>query len=279
MSETERQSPEPRAGSLTVGKVAALLGVSVRTLHHWDRIGLAVPSARTSPGYGSHPGYRTYANADIERLHQVLVYREIGFSLAQIAEVIDAPETDAGWHLANQRQLLLERIEHLRRMAAGVDRMREAIAAKENLAPEDIAEIFGAEWSPEYSEEAEQRWGGTRAWAQADERRRRMTRADWEHVKGEDERLEADLASAVDRGVAPGSEEAKELAERHRASVNQFYDCTHERHVCLARMFVTDEGSTQRYEAVKPGLTRWLRDAVYANARAHGVDPETASWD
>ena len=78
---------------MNVGEVAALAGVTVRTLHHWDRIGLLQPSGRTSAGY------RRYAPADLDRLHQVLLYRALGFPLEEVATLLDDPSADPVEHL------------------------------------------------------------------------------------------------------------------------------------------------------------------------------------
>ena len=83
----------------TVGEVADLVGVTVRTLHHWDRIGLVSASGRT------WSDYRMYDDDDVARIHRVLVYRELGFPLAQIADLLDDPEVDEDAHLARQRGL------------------------------------------------------------------------------------------------------------------------------------------------------------------------------
>lgn len=257
----------------TVGDVADLVGVTVRALHHWDRIGLAPASGRT------WSDYRVYDDDDIARIHRVLVYRELGFPLAQIAELLDDPQVDEDAHLVRQRELLLGRISHLQEMVSAVDRLKEANAMNTPLTPEDRAEIFGTDWKEEYQEEAEQRWGDTPQWAQSQERTARMSKEDWKQVKAEGDALNADLAAAKRTGVDPESAEAAELAERHRASIGQFYDCTHSMQVCLARMYVQDQRFAETYNSLEPGLTGWLVAAVEANARAHGVDPEAATWE
>lgn len=257
---------------LTVGAVADLVGVSVRTLHHWDRIGLAPASGRT------WSGYRVYDDDDVARIHRVLVYRELGFPLAEIGVLLDDPAADERAHLARQRELLLERISHLQEMVSAVDRLKEAITMNAPLTPEDRAEIFGTDWSEEYQVEAEERWGETPQWEQSQARTSKMSKDDWKRVKAEGDALNADLAAAMRAGVEPGSPEAAELAERHRASIEQFYDCTYSMQVCLARMYSQDERFKATYEAIEPGLAEWLGAVVDANARAHGVDPETATW-
>lgn len=260
------------SGELTVGAVAELVGVSVRTLRHWDEIGLVRPSGRT------WSGYRVYAAAEIARIHRVLVYREVGVPLAQIAALMDDPEVDVTAHLRRQRALLGDRITRLTEMVSAVDAMLEANMHDEHLTPEQMSEIFGTEWNPEYQDEAEHRWGESPEWAQSQERQKSMRREDWERVKADGDALDADLAAAVRGGVAPDAPQANALAERHRASIAQFYDCTHAMQVCLTQMYLCDQRFTDHYESIQPGLTQWLHDAVAANARVHGVDPQTATW-
>ena len=150
---------------MKVGEVARLVGISVRTLHHYDDIGLVVPSDRTPKGY------RSYSAADVERLHRVLTYRELGFALDDIATLLDDPTVDAMAHLQRQRDLLDERIDRLHRMAAAVDKMMEAKKMGIQLTPDEQREVFGDDWlGDEYAGEAEERWGDTEAWKQSQER-------------------------------------------------------------------------------------------------------------
>ena len=79
-------------------------------------------------------------------------------------------------------------------------------------------------------------------------------------------------------GVEPGSQEANALAQRHRASIEVYFHCTASMHVCLGRTYATDPGYAAHYEALEPGLSGWLREIIEANARAEGVDPDTATW-
>lgn len=258
---------------LTVGAVAELVGVSVRALHHWDRIGLAPASGRT------WSDYRVYDDDDIARIHRVLVYRELGFPLAEIGELLDDPAADEHAHLARQRGLLLERISHLQEMVSAVDRLKEAITMNAPLTPEDRAEIFGTDWNEEYQEEAEQRWGNTPQWEESQKRNAKLTKADWIRIKAEGDALNADLAAAKRNGVDPESAEAAALVERHRTMVSEHYDCTYSMQVILARMYQEDPRFTQYYEDLEPGLAPWVQAAVDANARRHGVDPDTATWE
>lgn len=258
---------------LTVGRTAELLGVSVRTLHHWDDIALASPSERT------HAGYRVYTADDIARLQRVLVYRELGMPLAQIAEALDDPGTDVAGHLARQRDLLTARISRLQEMVSAVDRLMEVREMDEKLTPQEQARAFGSDWDAEWREEAEDRWGGTADWEKSERRRSQMTADDWKRVGAETEELESALAAAMAAGVEPGSAKANELAERHLTSLDEWMDMTHAKHVLVASGYVADPRFRAHYEKRAEGLADWLRAIIDANARAHGVDPETAAWE
>ncbi|QKG23963.1 MerR family transcriptional regulator [Actinomadura verrucosospora] len=267
--------PVTHAGEdgLTVGRAAALVGVSVKTLHHWDAVGLVRPGGHTAAGY------RVYAADDIARIHRVLVYRELGFPLAEIARILDDPSADARDHLRRQRAELERRAGRLREMARAVDRMLDALDSGLRLTPEEQVEIFGADWRPEWVEDARDRWGGSAQWTQYAERAAGMTAQDWKDVAARTEAFNADLAAARRAGAVPGSAEANALAERHRALMATYFDCTHAMHACLGRMFADDPGFAGYYDAVEPGLALWFRDTIFANAETHGVTPATARWE
>lgn len=254
--------------SLTIGGAASLVGISVRTLHHWDAIGLVVPSGRTTAGY------RVYSDADVARIHRVLVYRELGIALSDIAAVLDDPSVDPQEHLRRQRAELTEQLDRLQGMLKAVDRMLDAGGKGIQLTPEQQSEIFGATWRTEWVDEAEQRWSGTPQWSQYAERAASRTPADWRDLTAEVEAFNTDLATAFRAGTEPGSPDANALAERHRASIAEHFDCTHAMQVCMARTF-----TPEYYDHLAPGLTAYLQAVVNANAAAHGINPETARWE
>jgi DNA-binding transcriptional MerR regulator len=244
----------------TVGAVATLTGVSVRTLHHYDHIGLVVPSVRTSAGY------RGYTDADIERLHVVLVYRSVGLPLDEIRTLLNDESTDVVEHLRRQHELLLEQAERLEHTIKAVEELMNAHRDGIQLTAEEQVEIFGTTaFSEEYAAEAEQRWGDTDAWKQSQQRVSRFSKQDWIDVKAEGDALLAALADAKRNDVQPGSAEANELAARHRASIEQFYDCGDEMHRCLAEMYVADERFTRDYDDAEPGLAQFVHDIVVAS--------------
>jgi MerR family transcriptional regulator, thiopeptide resistance regulator len=204
----------------TVGAVATLTGVSVRTLHHYDHIGLVVPGVRTLAGY------RGYTDADVERLHLVLVYRSVGLPLDEIRTLLDEADADVLAHLQRQHELLLEQADRLEHTIKAVEELMNAHREGIQLTAEEQVEIFGTTaFSDEYAAEAEGRWGDTGAWKQSQQRVSKFTKQDWLAIKAQGDALLADLAQAKRNGVTPGTAEANDLAARHRASIERFYDC------------------------------------------------------
>ncbi|WP_328502103.1 MerR family transcriptional regulator [Streptomyces sp. NBC_00457] len=250
--------------SYSVGQVAGFAGVTVRTLHHYDDIGLLVPSER------SHAGHRRYSDADLDRLQQILFYRELGFPLDEVAALLDDPETDPRVHLRRQHELLTARIEKLRKMAAAVEHAMEARKMGINLTPEEKFEVFGDKDPEQYAEEAEQRWGGTEAYAESQRRAASYTKEDWKRMQAEvadwGERYDALMAA----DEPPTGERAMDMAEEHRRHITRwFYECTYELHTGLAEMYVSDERFKAFYDSMRPGLAEHLRDAITANAARH----------
>ncbi|WP_226345435.1 MerR family transcriptional regulator [Agilicoccus flavus] len=248
----------------TVGQVAERFGVTRRTLHHYDEIGLVVPGER------SRSGYRLYTAADRTRLQHVVVYRRLEFGLDVIARLLDEPE-DVAAHLRRQRAAVMSRVEELRGLLGAIDDALETTMTDQSMTPAQLKELFGDSFDESYQAEAQERWGDTDAWAQSQERQRRWTKADWQRIKDDTDALEADVADALDRGVPVDSDEAAALAERHLASIRVHYDCGHEMQRNIAAMYVDDPRFAAHYDARRPGLGVYLRDIIAANAARHGV--------
>ncbi len=232
----------------------------MRTLHHYDEIGLLRPSGRTPSGY------RRYDDADLDRLQQILFYRELGFSLDDIASVLDDRGVSPSEHLRRQHRLLSARITRLQEMAAAVEEALEAQAMGIKLTPEEKFEIFG-EGYLEYEAEAEQRWGGSDAWKQSQRRAAELTKEDWVRVKAEGDAIMRRISEAVRSGTAPDSAQGMAVAEEHRQHVSRnFYQCTYGMQRSLAEMYVADPRFAATYEQEVEGGAVWFHDAVLANA-------------
>jgi len=249
------------AGSYSVGRVADLSGVTIRTLHHYDEIGLL------SPGGRSDAGYRVYEDSDLERLQRILFYRELGFTLKEISTIIDDPGTDAMGHLRRQRGLLVERIARFNAMVDAIDYEMEARTMDINLEPEERFEVFGDFRPEDHAEEAERRWGETDSYKESNRRVSKYTKEDWLTLKAEAEEVQNRLAAAFEAGLAPDSEEAMAAAEAHRQHISRwFYECTYEIHRGLTDMYVSDERFRSNYDTQTPGLAAYIKEAAHANA-------------
>jgi DNA-binding transcriptional MerR regulator len=246
---------------LTVGQVSERFGVTVRTLHHYDEIGLLSPSER------SRAGYRLYTEQDLTRLQHVVVYRRLGFALEDVALLLENPE-GAAEHLRRQRTAVLHRLDELRDLVTAIDRALEREMSNQPATPDDLKELFG-EGFHDARAEAEERWGETDAWRQSQERTKGYTKADWEEVKAESDRTHQAFTDAMDAGEPPTSEVAMDAAELHRESMQRFYDCSYEMHRNLADMYVGDPRFTATYDEIRPGMAHYVRDAIHANADRH----------
>jgi MerR family transcriptional regulator, thiopeptide resistance regulator len=249
------------AGSYSVGRVVDLSGVTIRTLHHYDEIGLL------SPGGRSEAGYRVYEETDLERLQRILFYRELGFTLKDIQAIIDDRGTDEMGHLRRQRGLLVERIERLSAMVDAIDYEMEARTMDINLTPEERFEVFGDFRPEDHAEEAEKRWGETDSYKESNRRVSRYTKEDWLRLKAEAEEVQALLAAAFEADLAPDSEKAMAAADAHRQHISRwFYECGYEMHRGLTDMYVSDERFRSNYDTQAPGLAAFIREAAHASA-------------
>jgi DNA-binding transcriptional MerR regulator len=241
----------------TVGDVARLSDVSVRTLRHYDEIGLLRPSRTAS-------GYRRYDEDDLSRLRQILFYRELDFGLDEIAAMLADPETTTDEHLRRQHRLLRERCARYGEVLAALEKEMEARDMGISLTPEEQFEIFGTDRvGGEWAAEAEQRWGETQAWQQSARRSAAFTKADWVQIKAEADANLAAFADLMASGVASDDPRAAAAAEAHRAHISRwFYDCPPELHRGLAELYINDDRFGATYENVASGLAQYVHDAI-----------------
>ncbi|MFD8854865.1 TipAS antibiotic-recognition domain-containing protein, partial [Streptomyces sp. NPDC059604] len=139
--------------------------------------------------------------------------------------------------------------------------------------------IYGPRWDPDGPAEARNRYGDTTQWRQYAELSASRGPEEWQAVAEAVAGLDRALADAMDAGVAPGSPEANRLAERHREVFASYFPLTRRMQVCLGRMYEADPGFAAHYDGIRTGLAAWFRQVVDADARAHGIDPDTATWE
>lgn len=249
----------------TVGEVAELTGVTVRTLHHYDELGLLSPSGR------SEAGYRLYSYDDLARLREILIWRALGFSLSEIASLLDDPGHDRLAALERQRGLIEREIERLGALAGAVD---AAIAAHRHGAELEVTTMFEGFDPSEYEEEARERWGHTEAYRESARRAARYGEAEWEEIRREAEEIVRELVALMRSGEPADGPDARALAERHRRHISRwFYPCSPRMHRGLAGMYLADERFAQTYEREAEGLAAYVRDAIVAGADAQESEP------
>ena len=218
--------------------MAQLAGVSVRTLHHYDSIGLLVPEARTAAGY------RLYTNADLFRLQQILIGRELGLSLEEIRRALDDPRFDQKTALLDQRERLIERVRQTEAMIRAIDVALDALHDGRKTGEMKMEDLFEGFDPSEYEDEARHQWGKSEAFVESEERTRRYTPDDWKALKAEQAAVYDDAHSALQAGQRPSDEAVMDIAERHRLSIDRwFYACSHSVHSGLASMYKAMTGS------------------------------------
>lgn len=243
-----------------VADVARLSGVSIRALHHYDAIGLLVPTGRTEAGY------RLYADADLLRLQQVLIQRELGFSLDEIKRALDDPGFDQRQALVEQRRRLAQKAHALGEMLRAVDAALAVVGHDPQGDAMETKELFGGFDPSRYEAEVEQRWGGP-ALEESKRRVKGYTDADWKRQQAEQGAIYADAAAAMHRGIDPTATAAMDIAERHRLSIDRwFYPCGKPMHAGLADMYEADERFRAAIDKAGGGLTTFLAAAIRANA-------------
>jgi DNA-binding transcriptional MerR regulator len=240
-----------------IKKAAEMAGVSVRTLHHYDDIGLLTPKKRSAAGY------RLYGKDDLLRLQQILIGRELGLPLEVIRRSLDDPAFDYLRALRGQKVKLQAR-------ARQTDAMLRAIDASIGLLENDgaggsmaISTIFEGFDPVDYEREVKTRWGGTDAFKDSMSRTKRYSKEDWSGIRAEHSAIYDDLASLMKAGKNPG--EAHEIVERHRAFIDRwYYPCSPAMHVTLADLYDSDARFAQNIDKHGDGLAAFLSAAIRA---------------
>ena len=253
-----------RSRTFQVKDVARLAGVSVRTLHHYDAIGLLVPRIRTDAGY------RLYTDADLLRLQQILIGRELGLSLEEIGRSLDDPGFDRRIALIDQRERLRERVQQSEAMIRAIDAALAALDDGQGERAMNWEDLFQGFDPSQYDDEVRRRWGATDVYAESAKRTARYTPDDWRAITAEQAAIFDDAYGALKAGQAPSDAAVMDLAERHRLSIDRwFYPCSHQMHRGLASMYEADDRFRQCIDTQREGLTPFLAEAIRANATHH----------
>jgi DNA-binding transcriptional MerR regulator len=240
---------------VSVGEMAALSGVSVRTLHYYDQIGLLRPCE-----VSVESGYRWYGEAEVRRLQRILFYRELDFPLKKIVAILSEPDYDAREALRGQRELLRLKRQRLDRLLALLD---------DNLKGERTMDFSGFdtkeldEARAAYADEAQKRWGGTSAWQEFQRRGKGRTK---EEQDGLDEQANGFFRRfAALRGGDPASAEAHSAVEGWQAFLTEnYYPCTEEVLSGLGKLYLCDERFRTNLDRFGDGTAEWISAAIAA---------------
>lgn len=258
MTITQTQAQSWRTKQWTVGEVAELTRLSIRTLHHYDAVGLLTPSAR------SEANYRLYTQADLARLWRILTYRELGFPLLEIARLLDADRAEEKRALELQAALLQEQMHTAQKKLRAVTSLLNATGEK-SMSKEELKDLFDGFDHSQYQDEVKERWGDTEAYRQNAERMKRYSPADIERMKAEGVELHAKYMALMDAGVSADSPQAAEVAEAHRAYFDRwFYDCSPEMLKNVSNLWVQDPRFTRNIDRAREGLAAYQYAAVQA---------------
>lgn len=240
--------------SYSVQALATIAGTSVRTLHYYDEIGLLTPS-RTLLN-----GYRHYEEPELLKLQQILFFRELDFSLADIKRILNSPHFDLSAALADHRKLIELKKKRLNGLLHTIDETIKKLKSENTMPDEELYDSFKDEEMKEYAAEARQKWGNTDAYKQSQAKISKMTKAQMQQLKDDGKKHMQNLAKVMDLPIE--SPEVQALIKKSHDNTNFFYDCSYKMFRNLGQMYVNDPRFTTTYEKFRPGLAVFVRDAI-----------------
>ena len=240
-----------------INEVSKLTGVSIRMLHHYDKIRLLEPSKRTDSNY------RMYNDDDIARLYQILLFKELEFPLQEIKQILDDKDFNREEPLKVQRNLIFEKKKRLERILESIDDTIENLGG--NVMSKDNFKAFGYEevkkHQEKYKEETEKRYGKSDAYRESQGKTSKYSKNDWENIMQEAGAIYEELYKLMDKD--PSDEKVQELIQKWRNHITtNFYNCTIEIFRGLALMYVGDERFTKNIDKYGEGLAKFMSDAM-----------------
>ena len=242
-----------------IKEVADMAGISVRMLHHYDKIGLLKPDSINSSGY------RIYTNENLDRLQQILFFKELNFPLQEIKIILDNPNFNRKKALENHRQLLLEKKLRLEKIIHSVDKTISSIEGGVKMNKKEVLGVFDMteieEHQKKYSEEVKNKYGNTSAYKESNKKTSKYTKEDWNNIMKDWDEIFKKLSNLMDKN--PDNNEVQESVHQLRTHISKnFYNCTPEIFRGLGALYVNDERYTNNIDKHKTGLSSFLREAI-----------------
>jgi DNA-binding transcriptional MerR regulator len=252
------------SNELTVAQLAAISGVTVRTLHHYDEVGLLRPAS-----IGAN-GYRYYGRTELLRLQRILFHRELGVPLGAIAELLELEGEDQIAVLAQHRDMLIAERERYGALIETIDRTIAELKGEAPMANADLYRGFSPEKQAGYEAWLIERYGEPMRERIEHSRKsyEQMSAGERDALAAELQQVEQALAAAQRAGIDPGSEAIDALLRRHRAWVSTMWGrpCPAERYAGLADLYRSHPDFVARYESIGPGFTGYLTTAMKIHA-------------
>ena len=237
---------------MRISEVAKLTGITVRTLHYYDEIGLLKPSEITEAGY------RLYSREDLEILQQILFFRELDFPLSQIKEIMNNPNYDKEEALKKQKELL---IQQRQRIEGLIKLIEKRIEGDNNMSFKEFDMNEIEENKKKYAKEVKERWGTSKAYEESEKKTSSYNKEKWGDINQETSEIFKGFAEL--RNSDPGSEEVQELVRRWQKYItNNFYTCTNEILSGLGLMYVEDERFKENLDKNGEGTAKLMAEAI-----------------
>lgn len=242
-----------------VKEVAEITRITVRTLHHYDKMGLLKPE------FVSESGYRFYNDNNLERLQQILFFKEIGFNLYEIKKILDTPSFDRKKALENHKYLLIKKKERLEQVIKTVEKTINSIKEGKIMKKKEMFNGFDMneieKHKEKYAEEVRQKWGHTDSYRESERKTTKYTIEDWERIQTKNTEIYQKIIDYMKNG--PEDPDVQEGISEWRKSITEnFYNCTPEIFRGLGEMYVSDNRFTEFYEKMKPGMALFMKKAI-----------------
>ncbi|NLA76783.1 MAG: MerR family transcriptional regulator [Clostridiales bacterium] len=240
----------------TVNEVAKICGLTVRTLHYYDETGLLKPDEVTPAGY------RLYGDKSLERLQQILFFRELGFELKEVKAIIDCPSYDKNEALLKHRELLKMKKQHIETL---IELTNSVMKGEKTMNIEEFDKTQIEKTKEKYADEARAKWGDTAAYKENEEKTGAYGKAEWSDAEAAAEKVYDMFIAAMNKGLAPESEAALLAARSWQEYISKhFYECTDVILAGLADMYTGDERFTENINSRKKGLAQFMSDSIKA---------------
>ena len=234
---------------MQIKEFAGFTGVSVRTLHYYDEIGLLPPAC-----VDRSTGYRYYDEASLLRMQEILFYRELDFSLKSITEILSSPDYDKTKALQEQKHLLTLKKERLERLISAIDGA---------IKGENIMNAFDNREFEQHKAEAKEKWGNTDAYRQHEEKTKNYSKQKWNDLAADMDEIMAEFALCMKNGEAPDSAEAQNLVKSLQNHITaHYYHCTDQILAGLGQMYVADDRFKANIDRHADGTAVFISEAI-----------------